>query len=275
MTLVVITGATNGIGRAAAIELARGGAEVAIVGRSPERVRAVAADARSAGASAAHEHVADLELMSEVRRLGQELSEHYERIDVLANNAGAIFASRGVTQEGLERTFALNHLSVFLLTNLLRARLAGGRVVTTASDAHTGGRLDLADLQSDRSYAAMRVYGTTKLCNILFTRELARRAPELQANCFHPGVVRTGFGKNEGGIWRLLTTVGGPFFRSPERGARTLVWLATSEQAASLDGEYVVDERVRTPSAQARDDELAKALWERSEQLSGLAATAA
>ncbi len=211
MTLVLLTGATRGIGQAAAVALASEGAEVALVGRDADRVAAVAGEARAAGGGAAvHEHVADLMLMSEVRRLAEEVRTAYERVDVLANNAGALFASRKETPEGLERTFALNHLAPFLLTNLLRDRLGGGRVVTTASDAHKGGRLDLNDLQSQKGYAAMRVYGTSKLCNILFTRELARRAPELHANCFHPGVVRTGFGKNENGIWKLATTVAGP-----------------------------------------------------------------
>ena len=276
MTLVLLTGATRGIGRAAAIELARQGAEVALVGREPERVSAVAAEARTAGGAGArvHEHVADLTLMAQVRALAGQARERYGQIDVLANNAGALFASRELTSEGLERTFALNHLAPFLLTDLLRDRLKGGRVVTTASDAHEGGRLDLDDLQSERSYGAMRVYGTSKLCNILFTRELARRAPELHANCFHPGVVRTGFGKNERGIWKVLTTLGGPFFRSPERGARSLVWLALSEQAAGLTGEYVQDEKVIAPTAQAQDETLAEGLWERSAELAGLSANA-
>jgi NAD(P)-dependent dehydrogenase (short-subunit alcohol dehydrogenase family) len=211
-------------------------------------------------------------LMADVRALAEEVRERYGQIDVLANNAGALFASRKETTEGFEQTFALNHLAPFLLTNLLRDRLDGGRVVTTASDAHKGGRLDLDDLQSEKSYAAMRVYGTSKLCNILFTRELARRAPELHANCFHPGVVRTGFGKNENGIWKVLTTAAGPFFRSPERGARSLVWLSLSEQAAALTGEYVQDEKVLDPSGQARDEILAEGLWEHSAQLVGLPA---
>ncbi|HXN40023.1 MAG TPA: hypothetical protein VN892_18480, partial [Solirubrobacteraceae bacterium] len=137
-----------------------------------------------------------------------------------------------------------------------------------------GGRLDLDDLQSQKGYAAMRVYGTSKLCNILFTRELARRAPELHANCFHPGVVRTGFGKNENGIWKLATTVAGPFFRSPARGARSLVWLSLSQDAADLTGEYVQDEKVLAPSAQAQDPILAQGLWEHSEQLTGPSAAA-
>lgn len=274
MTLIVITGATRGIGRAAAVDLARQGADVALVGRDPERVAAVAQEARAAGDGAVHQHVADLLLMAEVRRLAEELRSAYPRIDVLANNAGALFATRRQTPEGFERTFALNHLAPFLLTNLLRDRLAGARVVTTASKAHESGRLDLDDLQSERSYAAMRVYGTTKLCNILFTRELARQMPELRANCFHPGVVRTGFGKNENGIWRVVTTIAGPFFRSPGRGARSLVWLALSDDAEGLNGEFVEDEKVVRPSERACDDGLARRLWERSAELVGLRADA-
>ncbi len=188
---------------------------------------------------------------------------------MLADNAGAVFASRKETSEGLEEMFARNHLAPFLLTNLLRDRLAGGRVVTTASGAHKAGRLDLDVLQATRSYSAMRVYGTSKLCNILFTRELAQRAPELRANCFHPGVVRTGFGKNENGLLRVLTTIGGPFLRSPQRGARSLVWLALSPEDAALDGAYVYDENVVQPGAQAQDGPLAEALWEQSAQLVG------
>jgi NAD(P)-dependent dehydrogenase (short-subunit alcohol dehydrogenase family) len=274
VTLIVLTGATRGIGRAAAIELARRGAEVVVVGRERERVDAVVAEARGAGGGApVHARVADLALTAGVRALAEELRDRHERIDVLVNNAGALFASRKVTSEGFERTLALNHLAPFLLTNLLLDRL-GGRVVTTASDAHTGARLDLHDLQTEKSYAAMRVYGTSKLCNILFTRELARRVPGLRANCFHPGVVRTGFGKNENGIWKVLTTLGSPFFRSPERGARSLVWLAISEEGGRLTGEYFEDEKVAQPSATARDPELARALWERSAELVGLPAGA-
>jgi NAD(P)-dependent dehydrogenase (short-subunit alcohol dehydrogenase family) len=275
MTLVVLTGATRGIGRAAAIALGSQGVELALVGREPDRVAAVAQEARTAGAAAVHERVADLALLAEVRRLAEELRTEHEHIDVLANNAGAVFTSRRETSEGLEQTLALNHLAPFLLTSLLRDRLAGGRVVTTASDAHKAGRLDLDDLQSTSSYSAPRVYGTSKLCNILFTRELARRAPELHANCFHPGVVRTGFGKNECGIVKALFMLGGPFLRSPERGARTLVWLATSQEASGLDGEYVCDEKVTAPSAQAQDDVLAAGLWEKSAELVGVPADVA
>jgi NAD(P)-dependent dehydrogenase (short-subunit alcohol dehydrogenase family) len=272
VTLVVLTGATRGIGQAAAVELARRGADVALVGRDPERVEAVAREAAAAAGGQAHQHVADLMLMSEVRRLADELYARYDHIDVLANNAGALFASRQETSEGFERTFALNHLAPFLLTNLLRDRLAGGRVITTASDAHNQGRLDLDDLQSTRSYSAFRVYGTSKLCNILFTRELARRAAELHATCFHPGTVRSGFGKNENSLWKIGITLAGPFMRSPERGARSLVWLALSEAGGELNGAYVEDEKAVSPSAQAQDDLLARGLWERSAPLVGLPA---
>jgi NAD(P)-dependent dehydrogenase (short-subunit alcohol dehydrogenase family) len=265
MPLVVLTGATNGIGRAAADELVRRGAEVAIVGRDPARVKETAGGVM-------HEHVADLSSLDEVRRLADELLERYERIDVLANNAGALFTSRHVTRDGYEQTLALNHLAPFLLTILLRDRLraSGARVIATASDAHQMGALDLDDLQSERSFKPMRTYGTTKLCNILFTRELAKREPGLTATCFHPGTVRTGFGKNDGPLYRLSMTAIAPFLRSPARGARSLVWLALSDDAAHLNGAYVVDEKVRAPSAAAQDDMLAAALWERSEELVNL-----
>jgi NAD(P)-dependent dehydrogenase (short-subunit alcohol dehydrogenase family) len=262
MPLVVLTGATSGIGRAAATELARRGAEVAIVGRDPARVKETAGGVM-------HEHVADLSSLEEVRRLADELLERYARIDVLANNAGAIFGSRQVTADGYERTFALNHLSPFLLTSLLLERLreSEARVITTSSDAHQGGALDLGDLQSERSSKPMQTYGTTKLCNILFTRELARREPRLTATCFHPGVVRTGFGGDLHGLWRPALMIARPFMRSPAKGARSLVWLALSDEAANLTGAYVQNEKVRAPSAAAQDDMLAAALWEASEEL--------
>src|SRR5215204_4188967 len=229
MPIVILTGATRGIGRAAAIELAGRGAELGVVGRDAARVRATAEQARALGGGApVHEHVADLERMEEVRRLAAELLEGYPRIDVLANNAGAMFTSRHVTPDGYEQTFALNHLSPFLLTNLLCDRLAasGGRVVTTASDAHRGGLLDLEDLQAEHGrYRPGRAYATSKLCNVLFTRELQRRNPGLTANCFHPGVIRSGFARNDGALARIGATLIGPFLKSPASGARGLVWL--------------------------------------------------
>ena len=261
---MILTGATRGIGRAAAVELARRGAEVAVVGRDAERVRETA---REAGG--AHEHVADLARMDEVRRLAAELLERYPRIDVLANNAGAMFTSRHVTPDGFEQTFALNHLSPFLLTNLLLGRV--GRVVTTSSDAHRGGLLDLDDLQSEHGrYRAGRAYATSKLCNVLFTRELQRRNPGIAANCFHPGVIRSGFARNDGVLLRIGATLIGPFLGSPKSGATTLVSLALDPQGGELHGRYLEKGRVREPNAQAQDDRLAAELWERSAQLVGI-----
>src|SRR3954453_17972648 len=253
MPLVVLTGATRGIGAAAAVALARRGAALALVGRDPVRLAETARAAREAGAEVT-EHAADLERMDEVRRLAAELLARHQRIDVLANNAGAMFTERHVTADGFERTFALNHLAPFLLTNLLLERLEASRarVVTTASDAHTGGALDFDDLQSERSFKPMGTYGTTKLCNILFTRELARRA-QVTANCFHPGVVRTGFGKNDGLLYRIGLTVIGPFLRSPDRGARSLVWLALSEEAGRLGGADVLGGKPGPPGTGAPD----------------------
>jgi NAD(P)-dependent dehydrogenase (short-subunit alcohol dehydrogenase family) len=271
--VVLITGGTRGIGAAAAVELARRGAEVAVVGREPARVRATAEAARAAGGGAAtvHEHVADLLSMASVARLAEEVLERHPRLDVLANNAGAMFTSRQVTADGFERTFALNHAAPFLLTELLGERLAGGRVITTASDAHTSGVLDLDDLQfENRRFSPMRVYGTSKLSNIFFTRELARRGAggnAVTAACFHPGVVRTGFGKNDGLLYKIALTALAPFLRSPAKGARSLVWLALDAPAADVQGAYVVDQQVREPSSAARDAVLAEGLWERTSEL--------
>jgi NAD(P)-dependent dehydrogenase (short-subunit alcohol dehydrogenase family) len=276
--LVVLTGATRGIGLAAATELARRGAELALVGRDPDRLAAAADAARKAGDQApVHEHLADLIELDEVNRLAAEILDRYERIDVLALNAGAMFTSRRVTSDGFEQTLALNHLSPFLLTSLLLDRLresAPARIVVTASIAHFSGHLDRDDPLGDasRSFSPMGTYCKTKLCNVLFTRELARRVEGsgVTANCFHPGAIRSGFGKNDGLAWRLFVTLGGPFLRSPAHGARSLVWLALSPDAAGLSGAYVVNESVRTPSAAARDDDLAAALWEATERALGV-----
>jgi NAD(P)-dependent dehydrogenase (short-subunit alcohol dehydrogenase family) len=275
MPTVVLTGATRGIGRAAALEMAQRGAELAIVGRDRERVGATADEARAVGGGApVHEHVADLARMDEVRQLAGELLDAHARIDVLVNNAGAMFTTRHITPDGYEQTFALNHLAPFLLTNLLLDRLvaANARVVTTASDAHRAGVLDLDDLQSERRrFRQFSVYGMTKLCNILFTRELQRRHPALIANCAHPGTIRTGFGKNDGLLTRVGLTVAAPLLRSPKAGARPLVWLALDPAAGQLRGQYLEKGRPAEPSAQAQDDHLARELWERSEALTAIA----
>jgi len=273
MPMVVLTGATRGIGQAAAIELAQRGTDLALVGRDSTRVDEVVDKARAAGQAgiAVSGQVADLAEMDEVRRLAAELETAYPRIDVLANNAGAKFDSKHTTTDGFEQTFALNHLAPFLLTNLLIDRLteANARVVTTSSDAHHRAELDLEDLMfEDGRFRAWRAYGNSKLCNILFTRELQKRHPELTANCFHPGVIRTGFGKNDGTLSRISMAIVGPFFGSPAAGAKPLVHLALDP----VDGKGLYFNKLEPafPSAQGQDDVLAAALWERSAELTGL-----
>jgi NAD(P)-dependent dehydrogenase (short-subunit alcohol dehydrogenase family) len=268
--MVVLTGATRGIGQAAAVQLATRGADLALVGRDSERVAHVVREAQEAGPASVSitGHTADLAQLDEVRRLAAELKASYSRIDVLANNAGAKFDSKHVTSDGYEQTFALNHLAPFLLTNLLMEELhaASGRVVTTSSDAHQRADLDLDDLMFEHDrFQPWRAYGNSKLCNILFTRELQERYPELTANCFHPGVIRTGFGKNDGTLSRISMAIAGPFFGSPDKGAQPLVHLALDPVDAK--GQYFEKLEPAMPSAQAQDDALAEALWERSAEL--------
>jgi NAD(P)-dependent dehydrogenase (short-subunit alcohol dehydrogenase family) len=268
VALVVVTGATRGIGAAAAVQLARRGVALALVGREQGRVDAVVEKARAVAVDGAsvRGHMADLAEMGEVRRLAEELKSAYPRIDVLANNAGAKFDSRHVTTDGFEQTFALNHLAPFLLTTLLIEATGITNVVTTSSDAHKRAELDLEDLNFEHTpFRAWRAYGNSKLCNILFTRELQKRHPELTANCFHPGVIRTGFGKNDGTLSRISMKLAGPFLGSPENGAKPLVHLALDETTAK--GAYFEKLELKQPSPQAQDDALAEQLWERSRAL--------
>lgn len=273
---VLITGATGGIGLAAAKELARRGAELAIVARSEERGDQARAQIESAAPGAGVDVLrADLSLQSSVRELAEQALERYPRIDVLVNNAGAMFSSRQTTAEGFELTWALNHLAPFLLTSLLLDRLrqsAPSRVITTASDAHKGMRIPFDDFAAERSYgkAGFERYGQTKLANILFTAELSRRlqGSGVSAYCFHPGLVASGFNRNNGGLMGAAMIALKPFSRSTERGARTLVWLADSAEVEG-EGGYFVDEHLGRPSGAARDAQSAARLWEVSEQQVG------
>lgn len=272
---VIITGATNGIGLAGAAELARRGALVTLVARSAEKGEAARAHvARAAGgASDPDVLMADLSSQQSVRDLAAEALERYPRIEVLVNNAGAIYHHRRVSVDGIELTWALNHLAPFLLTHLLLQRMeASGpaRIVTTASDAHKGHLIPFDDLNAQRSYGArgFKRYGETKLANILFTVELARRLKDTQvtANCFHPGLVATGWNRNNGALMSLGMTVARPFSRSPTKGAETLVWLVDSKDAGAVSGGYFVDCRQATASAPASDTDSARRLWRVSEE---------
>ena len=279
----VLTGATQGIGRAAAESLLTTGVELVLVSRDLTRLQTLASDLRLRAPEAKVGVVAgDLSRMLEVRRVGAEIRARHHKVDLLLNNAGAVFARREVTVEGLEKTFALNHLAYFLLTQELLPVLReapAARVVNVASDAHRPARLDLDDLQYERTpYSAFGAYGRTKLMNILFTREQARRVEgsPITVNAMHPGFVRSGFGQNNPGFFGGIIALGQVLFaRTPKRGARTLVWLATSPEVAGVSGKYFVDEHEATPSAAARDDATAHRLWEESERLAGLRAAAA
>jgi NAD(P)-dependent dehydrogenase (short-subunit alcohol dehydrogenase family) len=222
-------------------------------------------------------HYADLSRLAETKRVARDIAAAEPRIDVLINNAGAMFSNRVVTADGLERTFALNHMSYFVLTAGLRARLlaaAPARVVNTASNAHRRGHLDFADLQSARNYRPLAAYATSKLCNILFTRELARRlkGQGATANCFSPGFVATRFGDESGGLRAIGIRFAKLFAISPEKGAETLVYLAASPDAASVSGEFFYRCRPGTLTAEAQDDAVAQRLWLESDRIAGSAA---
>ena len=268
--VIVVTGASSGIGAAGAVELARRGVTVVPVGRDERRLAKVA---REVGTEPLR---ADLASLTEVRRLAEELLARHERIDVLVNNAGVMPGRRRVTEDGFELTFAVNHLAPFLLTNLLLDRLresAQARVVTTSSVAHHGGLIDLDDLQLERGWRGMRAYSNSKLANILFTRELARRldGTGVVANCFHPGVIRTRLTRRSNPLLMVGARLAAPFLGSPKTGAETLVYLATAPEAAEVSGGYFENCAPGRPSAQSQDDALATALWDRSAKLTGLA----
>jgi NAD(P)-dependent dehydrogenase (short-subunit alcohol dehydrogenase family) len=271
----VVTGANSGIGKAAALTLARFGAEVILVCR--DSARGAAARAEIAAAAAAGQprlEIADLSSMTEVRDLAGRLSA-LGRLDVLINNAGLVLGERRTSADGFEYTFALNHLAPFLLTNLLREQLAASapaRVITVSSAAHRGARLDLDDLQLTGHFNGWRAYANSKLANILFTTELARRltGTGVTANCLHPGTVNTGFGRDGSRLLRFGLDLGRRFLRTAGQGADTVVYLASSPDVAGATGGYYVNRKLRTPSRAARDQATARRLWEISAELTGL-----
>lgn len=273
--MIVVTGASAGIGEAAAVELTRRGAAVVPVGRDERRLHRVADRIAAAGSGVRCEpERADFASLGEVRELAARLLERYERIDVLVNNAGAVFGRRELSANGHELTFAVNHLAPFLLTNLLLDRLrasAPARVVTTSSAAYTGGLVDLDDLELERSWSSWRAYCNSKLANVLFTRELARRleGEQVVANCLHPGVIRSRLGRNMGSVIRGGWGIARLFFGSPRRGASTIVHLAASPEGGRTSGGYFVNGRPHAVVGQAADDFFADELWRRSEEMVG------
>lgn len=278
--VVVVTGASSGIGLAAAEELAGRGWSVALVGRDPDRLASATERVRAAGAAsgqggdeyAGQEYdgparydsfQCDFAVLDQVRQLAKRLREAYPRIDVLANNAGGRVSGRHTTVDGHEETIQTNHLAPFLLSHALRDALRGGRIVNTSSGAHQMGRLDPADLSSlDQSYRPMTIYGSAKQANILFTVEAARRWPDILSTAFHPGLVRTRFGHDSAMIRLFLRLT--PGVRLPAKGAQTLVWLATTDAGALTSGTYYMDCREQRVARRAADPAVAATLWEAS-----------
>ena len=273
---VVITGGTSGIGEVAAVALAKMGARIVLVAREKSRADATLARLRDSAPGIAYAvYFADLLRLAEMKRVAAQIAEHESRIDVLINNAGALFATRRLTEDGLERTFALNHMAYFVITAGLRERLlASGpaRIINTASAAHQSATLDFDDLQSAKSFRAMKAYGRSKLCNILFTRELARRlhGTGVTANCLHPGFVATRFGDQSGGLISPLVWLAKFFAISPAKGAETIVYLASSPDEAETTGQYFNKSVPTTPSPVAQVDLSAFLLWQRSAALAGM-----
>jgi retinol dehydrogenase-14 len=275
---VLVTGATGGIGRATAIGLAAMGAHLAITGRDRGSTQGAAGEIRAAGDGQVAVFVADLSAQSQVRGLAEEVLQRLSRIDVLVNNVGGHWNTRHVTADGLERTFALNHLAPFLLTNLLLDRLqqsAPARVVTVSSNAHAQGRIDFDDLQGERSYSGAQAYSQSKLANVLFTYELARRLPatSVTANALHPGVTRTSFGAEDpGGVQRLLVPLMRPFMKAPAQGAATSIHLASAPDLEQVTGRYFANSKPKRSSKRSYDEAAAARLWRVSADLVGLTA---
>ena len=273
---VVITGGTSGIGEVAAVALAKMGARIVLVARDKSRGDATLARLRDITPDIAHSvNFADVLRMTEMKRVAAEIADHEPRIDVLINNAGALFAKRRLTEDGLERTFALNHMAYFVMTAGLRERLlASGlaRIINTASAAHQGASLDFDDLQSAKSFGGRKAYGRSKLCNILFTREFARRlqGTGVTANCLHPGFVATRFGDQSGGLISRLIWLAKFSAISPAQGAETVIYLASSPDVAKATGQYFYKSMPVRPSSWAEDDRSALLLWQRSAALAGM-----
>jgi retinol dehydrogenase 14 len=278
---VLVTGGTGGIGKATAIGLAALGARVGITGRDQARTAAAAVSIRAATGNAAVDvFAADMSAQAEVRRLAAQVVGTYPRLDVLVNNVGGFWAHRHVTADGLEHTFALNHLAPFLLTNLLLDRLtasAPARIVTVSSGAQARGRIDFDDLQGERNYSGQRAYSQSKLANVMFTYELARRleGTGVTATVLHPGVVRTSFGaEDQAAHFAVLIRMARPFMKTAAQGAVTPVYLACSPQVEGVTGRYFANRKPKTAAKTAYDTTVAARLWQVSADLADLTATA-
>jgi retinol dehydrogenase-14 len=277
---VLVTGGSGGIGKATAAGLAALGARVGITGRDLARTRAAAAEiAARSGSQTVDAFAADLSSQAEVRRLARAVLDAYPRLDVLINNVGGFWATRRVTADGLEHTFAVNHLAPFLLTDLLLDRLkasAPARIVTVSSDAQRLGKMDFDDLQGERDYSGQRAYNQSKLANVMFSYELARRlaGSGVTATVLHPGVVRTGFAAEDPStMWKVLLPLIRPLLKSPEKGAATSIYLASSPDVDNVTGTYFVNRRPKRSTSSSYDEAAAAHLWQTSVDLTGRTAS--
>jgi retinol dehydrogenase 12 len=274
--ICIITGATGGIGKVMALEIARQGMQVVIVSRDEQRCAAAAAEIRQATSNQAVDYLAaDLSSLQQVRNLAGRFREKYERLDILLNNAGGFFMKRHESEDGIEMTWALNHLSYFLLTNLLLDLLkasAPARVINVSSNAHLSGKINFNDPEGKRLFFGWSAYAQSKLANILFTFELARRleGSGVTANALHPGYVATGFGRNNAGLVSFFIGLSHVLAISPQKGGQTGVYLATSSDVEGVTGNYFVKEKPVQAAKSAYDQETARRLWELSAQMTRL-----
>ncbi|MEI8132965.1 MAG: SDR family oxidoreductase [Leptolinea sp.] len=274
---VVVTGATSGIGKVAAEALAGMGASLLLVGRNEAKGNQMVEEIKSkTGNPDLIFLTADLSSMTEVRRLAGEINTRAEKIDVLLNNAGAVFMNHQTTVDGYEMTLALNHLSPFLLTDLLLNKLKAApvaRIVTVSSIAHLGGKMNFEDLMCSKSYNSWRAYSNSKLANILFTYHLAKTLKDtrITANTLHPGFVKTNFGLSNGGIYKSLMAITQIFAISAEEGAKTSIYLASSPEVEGVTGKYFIKSKPADSSTASHNEETATRLWDASLKLTGLA----
>jgi NAD(P)-dependent dehydrogenase (short-subunit alcohol dehydrogenase family) len=265
---VVITGASSGIGLAAAVEMARRGAHTVLVGRNPDRLTAAVDAVKEAGGGRTPPaYRSDFARLDDVHVLVDHLRQRYQRIDVLANNAGGVVRGRQVTADGFDATLQTNHLAGFLLSHLLREQLRNGRIINTASAAHALGRLDPSDLRGANRHGLWRQYGAAKQANILFAAEAARRWPDIMSASYHPGFVRSRFGSS---IGVNVMSRFAPFARTPVQGADTLVWLVATPAVQLTPGGYYVNRKLSRPTRETDDPQLAARLWDESLDAVGL-----
>ena len=274
--ICLVSGANSGIGYVTTLQLAQRGASVGMICRNAVRAeKARAAIIAQTNNKNIEIFICDFSSQTQITQLAKDITKQYPRVDVLVNNAGFISNNRTLTSEGLESTFAVNHLGYFMLTNLLKDLLLAspeGRIINVSSEAHRFAHINFDNLQFEKGYNSIKAYALSKLCNILFTNELAKRlvGTNLVANALHPGAVATNFAQEANGFLKFLFKFGKAIFLTPEQGAQTVVYLSTEDEAAQYSGEYFEKKRLKMPSSEAKDINKAKKLWEVSSQLTNL-----